>query len=224
MFQEIADVLTPQEVQRLREIASNARFVDGRISSPHSQVKENLQIDSQTGGEAYAESSRVVATALQRNDMFRNFAFPRIMAPPLLARYGPDMKYGLHSDAPFMQMGARPLRSDLSCTVFLNEPESYDGGDLAVQLGTRLVTFKLNPGSAVVYPSTTLHEVLPVTRGERLVSITFIESQIPDPVFRELLFQLDEVAALEGFNMSWENRTRLQYVRANLRRIWGEPG
>lgn len=222
MFQEIADVLTPQEVQRLRDIAASARFVDGRISSPHSQVKDNLQIDN--GGGAYAESSRLVATALQRSEAFRNFAYPRIMAPPLLARYAPDMKYGLHSDSPFMQVGARPLRSDLSCTVFLNEPDSYDGGELAVQLGTRPVTFKLSPGSAVVYPSTTLHEVRPVTRGERLVSITFIESQIADPVFRELLFQLDEVAALEGFNMSWENRTRLQYVRANLRRIWGEAG
>ncbi len=222
MFQEIADVLTAEECQRLRDIAKDARFVDGRISSPHSQVKDNLQIDS--GGESYAESSRMVAAALQRNEDFRNFAYPRIMAPPLLARYQPDMKYGLHSDAPFMQVGNRPLRSDLSCTVFLNEPDSYDGGELAVQLGTRQVTFKLKPGSAVIYPSTTLHEVLPVTRGERLVSITFIESQIPDSVFRELLFQLDEVAALEGFNMSWENRTRLQYVRANLRRIWGEAG
>lgn len=222
MFQEIADVLTAEECQRLRDIAQAARFVDGRISSPHSQVKDNLQIDS--GGEAYAESSRLVAAALQRNEDFRNFAYPRLMAPPLLARYEPAMKYGLHSDAPFMQVGARPLRSDLSCTVFLNDPASYDGGELAILLGTRQVTFKPAAGCAVVYPSTTLHEVLPVTRGERLVAITFIESQIADPVFRELLFQLDEVAALEGLNMSWENRTRLQYVRANLRRIWGEAG
>jgi PKHD-type hydroxylase len=82
------------------------------------------------------------------------------------------------------------------------------------------VAFKLRPGSAVVYPSTTLHEVTPVTAGERLVGITFIESQIADPAYRELLFELDEVAALEGNNMSWENRTRLQYVRTNLKRIW----
>ena len=77
-------------------------------------------------------------------------------------------------------------------------------------------------GSAVVYPSSTLHEVRPVTSGERLVGITFIESMVPDPAHRDLLYQLDEVAALEGFNISWENRTRLQYVRNNLRRMWGE--
>ena len=74
----------------------------------------------------------------------------------------------------------------------------------------------------MVYPSHTLHEVKPVTAGERLVALTFIESLVPDPVHRDLLFHLDEVGALEGFNMSWENRTRLQYVRNNLRRMWGE--
>jgi PKHD-type hydroxylase len=222
MFQEIADILTAQECQRLREVAKTARFADGRISSPHSRVKDNLQIDH--GDEAYAESSRMVAAALQRSEAFRNFAYPRIMAPPLLARYEPAMKYGLHSDSPFMQVGNRPLRSDLSCTVFISEPDTYEGGELAIQLGTRQVAFKGAAGSAVLYPSTTLHEVRPVTAGERLVAITFIESQIPDPAYRELLFQLDEVAALEGLNMSWENRTRLQYVRANLRRIWGEAG
>jgi len=93
---------------------------------------------------------------------------------------------------------------------------------LSVRLGTRQVEFKGPPGSAVIYPSNTLHEVKPVTAGDRLVGLTFIESLVRDPVFRELLYQLDEVAALEGLTMSWENRTRLQYVRSSLRRIWGE--
>lgn len=218
MFLEIDDVLTPEEVAELRAMAANARFVDGRISSPHSIVKDNLQLDH--GDDAYAASSRLVAAALQRNDAFRNFAFPALMAPPLLARYTPGMRYGAHSDAAFMQLGQRMLRSDLSCTVFLAEPDSYEGGALSVRLGTKAVEFKLKPGAAVVYPSTTLHEVVPVTAGERLVAITFIESQIADPALRELLYELDEVAALEGDNMSWDNRTRLQYVRTNLRRIW----
>lgn len=218
MFLEIPDVLTIEEVEQLRTIAQSASFVDGRLSSPHSTVKDNLQVDHADQG--YQASSRIMAQALQRNEAFRNFAFPALMAPPLLARYEPGMKYGVHSDSALMMIGQRQLRSDLSCTIFLNEPEAYEGGALAVHLGARVLEFKLRPGSAVVYPSTTLHEVTPVTEGQRLVGITFIESQIVDSTLRELLYDLDEVAALEGFNMSPENRVRLQHVRTNLRRMW----
>lgn len=222
MFPEIPDVLTADEIARLRAIAASAVFVDGRASSPHSMVKNNLQIDH--GGDAHGESSRMLAAALQRSEPFRNFAFPRIMAPPMLARYTPGMSYGAHADAAFIQIGGRSLRSDISCTVFIASPDSYEGGELAVRLGGASVAFKGAAGSAIVYPSTTLHEVRPVTAGERLVGLTFVESQIADPFNRELLYELDEVAALEGLNMSWENRTRFQYVRTNLRRMWSDAG
>jgi PKHD-type hydroxylase len=218
MFLEIDDVLTAEEVAQLREMAQAARFVDGRISSPHSTVKDNQQIDH--GDNAYAASSRLMAEALMKNAAFANFAFPSLMAPPLLARYEAGMKYGVHSDSAMIQLGQRQLRSDLSCTVFLTEPADYDGGALAIHLGQRRVEFKLKPGAAVIYPSTTLHEVTPVTRGQRLVGITFIESQVPDNVLRELLYDLDEVAALEGLAMSPQGRVRLQHVRTNLRRMW----
>jgi len=218
MFLEIPDVLTTDEVAQLRSLAAGAKFVDGRLSSPHSTVKDNLQIDH--GDDAYAASSRMMAQALQRSEAFRNFAFPALMAPPLLSRYEPGMKYGVHSDSAIIQLGQRSLRSDLSCTIFLNEPDTYEGGALAVWLGDRRVEFKLKPGCAVVYPSTTLHEVTPVTAGQRLAGFTFIESQIPDNVLRELLYQLDEVAALEGNTMQPENRVLLQHVRTNLRRMW----
>jgi PKHD-type hydroxylase len=222
MFLEIEDVLTPGEVTQLRELAAKAKFVDGKISNPHSQVKDNLQIDH--GDAAYQKSSQLMAAALMRSEPFRNFAYPALLAPPLLARYEPGMKYGAHSDSPVIQLGQRRLRSDLSCTIFLNEPESYEGGALVVWLGVRGVEFKLKPGAAVIYPSTTMHEVTPVTAGHRLVGISFIESQVPDSVYRELLYSLDEVAALEGNSMQWDNRVRLEYVRANLRRIWSSKG
>ena len=218
MFLTIDDVLTPEEIADLRDMAARARFVDGRITAPNSTVKDNLQVDHADA--AYQASSRMLANALQRNEAFRNFAYPALMAPPLLARYEPGMRYGAHSDSPIINLGSRQLRSDISCTIFLNDPDTYDGGALSVRLGTESVEFKLKPGAAVVYPSTTLHEVTPVTRGQRLVGITFVESQIADSVYRELLYELDEVAALEGFNISPENRMRLQYVRDNLRRIW----
>ena len=222
MFLELPDVLSPAEIERLRGLAAGARFVEGRLTNPHSKVKNNLQID-QTDP-VYAESSRLMAQALHRNEAFRDFAFPRTVAPPLLARYTPGMNYGIHSDAATMSAGFAPLRSDLSCTLFLADPGTYDGGELSMQLGGRTITFKGPAGSAVVYPSTTLHEVRPVTTGERLVGLTFIESVIRDPAKREILASLNEVAALEGFNMSWENRTRLQHARDNLLRLWREAG
>jgi len=220
MFHELDGVLTAEEVERLTAIAAASRFVDGRITNPHSAVKNNLQMDPQAGGTE--EASKLMAAALFRIEDFVNFAFPRIMAPPTLAKYAPGMAYGAHSDAAFLPIGARPLRSDLSCTIFLSAPDAYDGGELSVRLGARSVEFKGSPGSAVVYPSNTLHEVKPVTAGERLVGLTFIESMVPDPTHRELLYELNEVAALEGFNISQENRTRLEYVRNALRRMWGE--
>ena len=219
MFLEIDDILTPGEVAELRRLAAGATFVDGRISAPHSTVKKNTQIDHADA--AYQASSGLLATALRRSEPFINFAFPAAMAPPLLARYEPGMAYGMHVDSAIIPLGQRQLRSDISCTVFISDPESYDGGALAIRVGTRAVEFKLKAGSAIVYPSTTLHEVVPVTRGQRLVGITFIESHIVDPMMRELLYELDEVAALEGLNMHPDNRNRLQYVRANLRRLWG---
>ncbi|MGZ8362222.1 MAG: Fe2+-dependent dioxygenase [Caulobacteraceae bacterium] len=222
MFLEV-ELLAPQEIAQLRDIAAKARFVDGRITNPHNLAKNNTQLDY--NDPAYRASTQLLHTALMRSEEVRDFAFPKIIAPPLLTRTGLNMNYGAHSDAPFMNMGApRMLRSDLSCTIFLSEPDSYDGGELSVQLGQRHIDFKLQPGFGIVYPSTTLHQVKPVTRGERLVAITFIESQIVDQNHRELLYELNEVRALEGLKMEWENRTRLEHVASALHRMWGTSG
>ena len=144
------------------------------------------------------------------------------IAPPLITRYTPGMRYGAHADAAFLQLPGATLRSDLSCTIFLNDPKDYDGGSLHIRLGDADLVFKLQPGEAILYPSDTLHEVEPVTKGERLVAITFIQSRVPDPFRRSLLFELNEVAALEGLSMKQENFSRLQLVQANLLRYWGE--
>ena len=130
------------------------------------------------------------------------------------------MTYGAHADTAHMRFGNEMRRSDLSATVWLNPPASYDGGELVVHRGTRPVVIKGEPGSVVVYPSPPLHEVSPVRRGQRLVSITFIESLIPDEYQRTQLYELGEVAALEGFKMAWENRVRLDAARNNLLRLW----
>lgn len=218
MFLEIAEILTPAELGRLREISRSASFVDGRISNPHNTTKNNLQLD--TRDVASKESSTLVTQGLSRSEVFRNFTFPVRVAPPLLCRYGPGMSYGKHPDSAFLPMQPAPLRSDVSCTVFISEPRDYEGGELTIYLGTRPIVIKGPAGSAVVYPSTTIHEVQPVRTGERLVSITFIQSQIVDEKKRELLYTLNEVAALEGLNMQWDNRVQLEHVRHSLHRMW----
>jgi PKHD-type hydroxylase len=182
-------------------------------------VKNNQQLHEKEPAERAAE---MMARALLGKREFYDIAFPKVIAPPLLARYEPGMNYGLHPDAALMQTQNGLLRSDLSCTIFLNDPASYDGGALRIVMGDGEMRFKGKPGSAIVYPSTMLHEVEPVTRGQRLVGITFIQSRIADSVKRDLLFELNEVAALEGLKMAPENFVRLQGVQANLMRQWME--
>lgn len=215
----ILQILTPQEVDECKRIAAASPFVHGRISNPHNKAKDNEQLHEQ---EAWQRSAELLGDALMRCEEFREFAFPVELAPPLITRYKPGMKYGAHADSAFLPLPGGVIRSDLSCTIFLNEPESYDGGSLHIRLGDADLRFKLMPGEAIVYPSDTFHEVEPVTRGERLVAITFIQSRMPDPFRRNLLFDLNEVAALEGLNMAPENYSRLQLVQANLLRYWGE--
>lgn len=215
----VLPLLTPQEIAECRRIAASASFVDGRITNPHNTAKQNEQLHEV---QDFQKSSQLLSQAFARSEEFRDFAFPAIIAPPLLTRYRPGMKYGAHSDSAFMRMPGGELRADLSCTIFLNDPAEYDGGALRIQLGDTDVRFKLRAGEAIIYPSDTLHEVEPVTKGERLVAITFIQSRIPDPFRRNLLFNLNEVAALEGLKMSHENYTRLQLVQAQLLRYWGE--
>ncbi|MBA3578272.1 MAG: Fe2+-dependent dioxygenase [Sphingomonas sp.] len=218
MYRVLA-LLTPQEIEECKRIAVQAPFVHGRITNPHNKAKDNEQLHEQ---QAYQQSSQLLMQALGRSQEFAEFAFPVLIAPPLLTRYKPGMKYGAHADAAFLQMPGQTIRSDLSCTIFLNDPESYEGGALHVRLGDGELRFKLRPGEAIVYPSDTFHQVEPVTKGERLVAITFIQSQMPDPFRRNLLFDLNEVAALEGLKMEAENYSRLQLVQQNLLRYWAE--
>jgi PKHD-type hydroxylase len=157
---------------------------------------------------------------LARSREFVDFALPRQVAPPMLCRYEPGMKYGGHADAALIQVGNTRIRSDLSCTVFISDPSAYEGGELSIGIGNLAIPIKAAAGEAIVYPSTTLHEVVPVRAGQRLVSITFIESYIADEHQRAQVYELNEIAALEGLSMKWESRVRLDVVRQNLMRMW----
>ena len=215
----VLQILTAAEIAECKKIAAAAPFVDGRITNPHNKSKINEQLHD---ADAYKKSSQLLLAALGRSPEFMEFAFPVTIAPPLITRYHPGMRYGAHADAAFIALPGASLRSDVSCTIFLNDPKDYDGGELHIRLGDADLKFKLKPGDAIVYPSNTLHQVMPVTRGERLVAITFIQSRIADTFLRNTLFELNEVAALEGLKMSQENFNRLQVVQSNLLRYWGD--
>ncbi|HET9106151.1 MAG TPA: Fe2+-dependent dioxygenase [Steroidobacteraceae bacterium] len=218
MFLQIDDFLTAPEVSAIAELARQASFISGRHSNPHNVTKNNVIVDpTDARGQ---KAAQIALAAFQRSEPARDFAFPRRIALPQILRYGEGMSYGAHVDAAFLTVGAQPLRSDVSCTIFINDPAEYSGGELTVYLGSQKVGIRGKPGQAVLYPSTTLHQVMPVTSGERTVMISFIESHIPEQGQRELLYTLNEVRAREGLKMEWGNRMRLEYVAANLQRMW----
>jgi PKHD-type hydroxylase len=218
MLLKIRNLLNAAEIARLAALSRELRFVEGRVSNPANVTKDNLQADS--ADPKYAESVQIVSAALGRSREFVDFALPRRVAPPLLCRYEPGMKYGGHADSALIQVGNANIRSDLSCTVFVSDPSTYEGGELSIEVGNMAIPIKCAAGEAIVYPSTTLHEVVPVRSGARLVSITFIESYIADEHRRSQVYELNEIAALEGQTMKWENRVRLDVVRQNLIRMW----
>ena len=218
MFLKITGLLAESEITRLTALGRELRFIDGRASNPANQTKDNQQADHTDP--KYAESVQIVSGAFARSREFIDFAMPKHVAPPLLCRYAPGMKYGAHADAATIQIGNFRLRSDLSCTVFVSDPSTFDGGELSIVIGNQAIAFKGAAGDAIVYPSTALHEVVPVRSGQRLVSITFIESYIADQHQRTQVYELNEIAALEGLSMNWENRVRLEVVRQNLIRMW----
>ena len=217
MFHIIDPLLSPEEVARLQQLAKTVDFDSGRNSNPGFTKKNNLQPNHNDGG--YKEASTIIQNGLTRNEYFRDFCIPKTMAPPMITKYEPGMHYGEHIDNATLPY--RPaIRPDISCTVFISDPESYEGGDLNVRLGDKNLKIKGKAGSAILYPSTTYHQVLPVTKGERVVSITFIESMVRDVEQREILVELTEFMHANAAKVGPEEQMRLEYVRQNLTRMW----
>ncbi len=221
MYIEIIKGLLPRrEIKQVVELSQRMTFVDGRASSnPGSSVKKNLQGDIQDP--IYLEAGKIVQRAIYRSQKFKDYAIPKNMAMPMITKYEPGMEYGFHVDAAILATKP-PMRADVSTTIFLSDPASYDGGELVAKMGAKEVEVKLEPGDAVLYPSTTLHRVKPITRGVRLVSVTFTESMVRDHYERELLYQLGMAIDRESNKLSFETMTELTNVHTNLQRYWTE--
>lgn len=216
-FLKVKELLTRREVENVIELSKKLKFVDGSSTNPGSRVKKNLQGDVQDP--VYMEAGQIIQRAIFRNKQAKDYALPKNSAMPVLSKYEPGMEYGYHVDACILATKP-PIRADVSMTVFLNDPGSYEGGELSAKAGNAEFDFKLDPGDAVFYPSVTLHRVKPVTKGQRLVAITFIESHVRNHYHRQLLYELASVIGREAFRMNWETLTELTNVHTNLYRLW----
>ncbi|MEO7814439.1 MAG: Fe2+-dependent dioxygenase [Sphingomicrobium sp.] len=213
------ELLNAGEVARLRALAGDATWVDGRITNPTNTGKKNEQIKD---GAAREESGAMLTKALAANPIFNDVALPVAVASPLLSRYSPGMGYALHGDNAYLALGNLTIRNDLACTIFLADPATYDGGALVIHTGDVRASFKLPAGHAILYPANTPHEVEPVTRGERLAAFTFIQSRIADPARRATVTELGTIARCERERLSPEAHARLLVVQQNMLREWGD--
>jgi PKHD-type hydroxylase len=222
VFKQIDNVLTPGELQQLRALLAGAAFVDGAATAGDAArgVKHNLQAVGQSP--ELDQARRIVNEALLRNEEFLQFALPFRVLPPLFSRYDAGMAYGEHTDSPIM--GREPaVRSDVALTLFLTSPGDYDGGELVVDVDRDARRIKLAGGAAIVYLATSLHRVEPVTRGQRLAAVTWVQSVVRDPARREMLADL--AATLRFMRAGAPNAIETQLVaktRANLLRLWAE--
>jgi PKHD-type hydroxylase len=226
MMVHIPNVLTPEQVARCREVFDRAQWADGRVTAGHqsAQVKKNLQLP-ENGPEA-RELGDMVLAALERSPLFISAVLPQRVFPPLFNRYDESMSFGSHVDnaiRPITGTGMR-LRTDVSATLFLSDPESYDGGELVVEDTYGSHAVKLPAGDLIIYPATSLHHVTPVTRGVRLASFFWVQSMIRDVSRRALLFDLDmSIMQLNKEVPKSPSLVMLTGVYHNLLRQWAEP-
>jgi PKHD-type hydroxylase len=205
MLLPIPEVLTPDQVAPARQILGAAKWVDGKVTAGHqsARAKHNVQIPEDHP--AARKVGDMILRALGQNPLFISVALPSQVFPPLFNRYSGGQSFGTHVDNAIRQVSGtgHRIRTDLSATLFFTGPEEYDGGELVVEdtFGTHEV--KLAPGHLILYPSTSLHHVNPVTRGMRMCSFFWIQSMVRDDGQRTLLFDLD--SAIQG--MSHQTRT-----------------
>lgn len=225
MMIHIPNVLSREQVARCRQVMDLAAWADGRITAgfQSSSVKRNLQLPD--GGPEAAELGEMVLAALERAPLFMSAVLPRRVLPPMFNRYEQGMTFGSHVDNAIRTLrgtGER-MRTDVSTTLFLSDPDEYDGGELVVEdtYGTHAV--KLPAGDAIIYPATSLHHVTPVTRGARVASFFWTQSLVRDVTRRALLFDMDmAIIRLNHDVPNHPSAVQLTGVYHNLLRQWSE--
>ena len=226
MLIAVPDLLTADELAEIRRIIDGADWVDGNVTSGHQAAlaKNNEQLPEDS--DAARNAGRLILDALGRSPLFFASALPLKIFPPLFNRYGEGQEFDTHVDnAVRLKRGSEfRMRSDLSITVFLEAPDNYDGGELLVEDHYGVQRVKLPAGHAVVYPSSSLHRVTPVTRGRRVASFFWIQSMVRNQGQRNLLFDLDLGVQGAAMALGQGDATvvRLTGVYHNLLRRWAD--
>ncbi|KVN17760.1 Fe2+-dependent dioxygenase [Burkholderia stagnalis] len=226
MLVHIPNVLTPEQVRMLRARLDGAgdAWVDGRATAGYSgaPVKRNQQIAEHSP--LARELGDVILAALERHPLFISAALPNQVYPPLFNRYEGGMTFGSHVDGAVRVLpNGVKLRTDVSCTLFLSEPDAYDGGELVIEDAYGVQQVKLPAGDMVVYPATSLHQVTPVTRGVRVASFFWVQSLVRSDAQRALLFDMDTaIQRLNASDADAQARRSLVGCYHNLLRLWSE--
>lgn len=225
MLSRIPDVLTVDQVAHARKVLDEAEWVDGNVTSGHQarKAKENMQIPE--GHPAHREIGEMILKALGANPHFIASALPLHVFPPLFNRYGGGQNFQTHVDNSIRRIPGsnRQIRTDLSATLFFRDPDEYDGGELCVEDTYGVHRVKLPAGHMVLYPSTSLHHVTPVTRGERVCSFFWIQSMVREDGQRSLMFDLDlAIQRLSQDHPEHPSAVSLTGVYHNLLRQWAE--
>lgn len=225
MLIQIPDVLTKAQVKDSRAMLDSAEWVDGRVTAGHQSatVKDNVQLPE--GHPVARELGALILGALGHNALFITAALPLHVFPPLFNRYSGGQSFGNHVDNAIRTVPgtSHRIRTDLSATLFLSEPDEYDGGELMVEDTYGVHSVKLSAGSMVLYPSTSLHHVRPVTRGARVSSFFWLQSMVRDDADRTLLFDLDgAIRTLNQQSPQHPVAVQLTGVYHNLIRKWAE--
>lgn len=226
MLIAIPDLLSPAELAEVRAIIDTAGWIDGNATSGHQSAlaKNNEQLPEDS--DAAQAAGRLILEALGRSPLFFASALPLRIFPPLFNRYGEGQAFDTHVDnAIRIKRGSDfRIRSDLSITVFLEAAENYDGGELLVEDHYGVQRVKLPAGHAVVYPSSSLHRVTPVTRGRRVASFFWLQSMVRDAEKRRTLFDLDRAVQRLTDELSGKDRSVIELtgVYHNLLRLWAD--
>lgn len=226
MLLSIPDVFSKTEVARCRQIMDAAEWVDGNVTSgaQSAHAKNNMQLPE--GSPAARQIGEAILDALGRHPLFLSAALPHKIFPPLFNRYEGGQSFGTHVDNSIRHLRGTEfrIRSDLSMTLFLSEPDEYEGGELSIEDTYGVQRVKLPAGHAVLYPSTSLHHVTPVTRGARVCSFFWMQSMVRDDGTRRLLFQLDQAIQKLVVDRGQKDEAvvELTGVYHNLLRRWAE--
>jgi len=220
-FIQIPALLFEDELKTLDNWIAKANFADGKLTAtpPARDVKNNRQIEQ--GDESLSEIQSLLGAALQKSPLFNVAALPKSVYPFIINKYAAGSYYGWHLDSPVM--GNPPIRTDLAMTIFLSEPDTYEGGELIIQSETGTASFKPAKGDAVLYPCQYLHCVNEIKSGVRLAAVTWIQSNVKSPEQRQILFQLNQVhgSLYQQAPQAAETQLLLQ-THGNLFRMWAD--